>query len=79
MTEINITSWDMSEPVKANGNPVDEWTFRLIDGHFYEGETVTVETLEDGKRYTRKVRNDSYDLYIVINNIKRYWSCDSMY
>lgn len=79
MTEIKITDYTMyeeEEMVKANGNEVNEYTFRLIDGDFYEGETVTVETVLDGKRYTRKVRNDSWDLYIVIKGGKCYWECD---
>lgn len=47
-----------------------EYTFRTIEGDFYEGNTVTVELLEDGKRYTRKVKYSARkwgDLYITIN------------
>lgn len=47
-----------------------DYTFRTIEGDFYEGNTVTVELLEDGKRYTRKVKYSARkwgDLYITIN------------
>jgi hypothetical protein len=66
------------ELLKRNGNPANEYTFRLIDGDFYVGETVTVETIMDGKRYTRKVRDDKWDMYITINGRKCYWECDSV-
>lgn len=62
--------------VKANGNEANEYTFRLIDGDFFEGETVTVETVLDGKRYTRKVKSDSWDLYVTIKGGKAYWESD---
>lgn len=65
-----------TEIVKANGNEVNEYTFRLVDGDFFEGETVTVETVLDGKRYTRKVKNDSWDLYVTIKGGKAYWESD---
>lgn len=48
-----------------------DYTFRTIEGDFYEGNTVTVELLEDGKRYTRKVKYSACkwgDLYITINS-----------
>jgi hypothetical protein len=64
------------EPTKANGNPIDEHTFKLINGDFYEGETVTVEMVMGGKQYTRKVKNDAWDLYITINGVKCYWDSD---
>ena len=54
----------------------DENSFRLISGDFYLGETVTVEHVMSGKQYTRKVRNDSWDLYVTINNSKCYWDCN---
>lgn len=44
-------------------------TFKVINGDFYEGETVTVKLLEDGKQYTRKVKYSAHkwgDLYITI-------------
>lgn len=71
--EAIINEEDM---VKANGNPVDEFTFRLIEGDFLQGETVVVETVLDGKRYTRKVKNDRVDLYIVIKGTRCHWSSD---
>ena len=77
--KINITSYEMHEEpelLKRNGNPADEYTVRLISGDFILGETVTVETIKDGKKYTRKVRDDSWDLYVMIGNNKRYWECD---
>lgn len=61
---------------KANGNEANEYTFRLIDGDFFEGETVTVETVLDGRQFTRKVRSDSWDLYIMLKGSKAYWECD---
>ena len=83
METIKIKGWDgeycEDETLKSNGNPVDEYTFKVIEGDFYEGETVTVETVMDGKRYTRKVRNDKWDLYITINNVRCYWESDRMY
>lgn len=66
------------ELLKRNGNPANEYTFRLIDGDFYVGETVTVETIMDGKHYTRKVHDDKWDMYITINGHKCYWECDSV-
>lgn len=71
--------WEATEHeelLKANGNPADAFTFRLIEGNFYEGETVTVQTIMDGKQYTRKVKSDSWDLYIIINKSKCYWESD---
>lgn len=80
--KIVIGSYEMQEEaeevLKANGNPVDEYTFKVIEGDFYEGGTVTVETVMDGKRYTRKVRNDKWDLYITINKVRCYWESDRM-
>lgn len=66
----------MTDLRKYNGNPVDEYSFRIIDGHFYEGETVTVQTVLDNKIYMRKVWNDRWDLYIMINRAKCYYSDD---
>lgn len=71
--EAIINEEDM---VKANGNPVDEFTFRLIEGDFLQGETVVVETVLDGKQYTRKVNNDRVDLYIVIKGTRCHLSSD---
>lgn len=67
---------EAAEETKSNGNPIDEYTFKLISGDFYEGETVTVETVLDGKRYTRKVKNDKWDLYIMIKGSRCYWESD---
>lgn len=64
------------EVLKANGNPADEYSFKTISGNFTQGETVTVETVLDGKRYTRKVKNDRWDLYIMIKGSRCYWSSD---
>lgn len=80
MLQIKITDYAMYDEVEeattACGNPVDENSFRLISGDFYLGETVTVEHVMSGKQYTRKVRNDSWDLYVTINNSKCYWDCN---
>lgn len=80
MIQIKITDYAMYDEVEGDttacGNPVDENSFRLISGDFYEGETVTVEHVMSGKRMTRKVRNDAWDLYITINNSRCYWECN---
>lgn len=83
MKELKIIGYEDTEDceeqlVKANGNPVDAYTFRLLKGDFFEGETVMVETVLDGKQYTRKVRSDSWDLYITIKGNKCYWDSDRM-
>ena len=61
---------ETAEAFKAPEPEYNEYTFRTIEGDFYEGNTVTVELLEDGKRYTRKVKYSARkwgDLYITIN------------
>ena len=53
----------------------DEMDLELVDGDFYEGETVTVRV--DGKEYRRKVRYSAKyyaDLYVVIKNTAFTWS-----
>lgn len=80
MMSIKITDYAMYDEVEemktACGNPVDDNSFRLISGNFYEGETVVVEHIASGKKYTRKVRNDAWDLYVTIKNSKCYWDCN---
>lgn len=61
---------ETAEAFKAPEPEYNEYTFRTIEGDFYEGNIVTVELLEDGKRYTRKVKYSARkwgDLYITIN------------
>ena len=53
-----------------NENLKDNYNIKLIDGDFFEGETVTVEI--DGKKYKRKVYYGNGDLYITINGYKYY-------
>ena len=80
MVSIKITDYAMYDEVEemktACGNPVDDNSFRLISGNFYEGETVVVEHIASGKKDTRKVRNDAWDLYVTIKNSKCYWDCN---
>lgn len=69
----------MTELKKANGNPIDEYSFRIIGGDFLLGKKVTVETVMNGKRYTRTVHDDSWDLYITINGAKCYFESDRVW
>lgn len=58
-------------------NEYSDYNIVLIDGEFYEGEIVTIQT-SDGKQYRRKVKYGSDDLYITINN-KKYFYSDVIY
>lgn len=53
---------------------------KIVDGNFYEGETVTVSV--NGKTVRRKVRysREAGDLYVVVDNrpyfLYEFWKTD---
>lgn len=61
---------DISNNYYGKENLKDDYSIKLIDGDFFEGETITVEM--DGKKYKRKVYYGNGDLYITINGYKYF-------
>ena len=61
---------NISDNYYDNENFKDNYNIKLIDGDFFEGETVTVEM--GGKNYKRKVYYGNGELSITINGYKYY-------
>ena len=66
--KLKILDIDEFAPIEEN-----DYSIKLLDGDFYVGEYVTVQT-SDGKIYKRKVFDSKDDLCITISGCKYYYS-----